>query len=105
MRCCRKPNNAPERTRTFDPLIKSQLLYQLSYGGACQAFVVGPSISGLDGAWMQSLAGWGGFSTLGGREDEGGGAGAVGEGGNWVAVAGISGWRSGVSWGRRWPSG
>jgi hypothetical protein len=26
----RKNRNAPRRTRTFDPLIKSQLLYQLS---------------------------------------------------------------------------
>ncbi len=31
-------HNAPARTRTLDPLIKSQLLYQLSYGG------VGPGL-------------------------------------------------------------
>ena len=28
----RGPNGAPTRTRTWNPLIKSQLLYQLSHG-------------------------------------------------------------------------
>ena len=28
-------SNAPARIRTLDPLIKSQLLYQLSYRGLC----------------------------------------------------------------------
>ena len=29
---CKKENGEPGRIRTFDPLIKSQLLYHLSYG-------------------------------------------------------------------------
>src|SRR5215212_8256352 len=30
---CPKPTDAPDRTRTCDPMIKSHLLYQLSYRG------------------------------------------------------------------------
>ena len=33
VRCQKKLPNAPARTRTLDPLIKSQLLYRLSYRG------------------------------------------------------------------------